>query len=61
MKAWYTVKAVKERDTYLIDPQIVEFDFFGDPNSKEGYALATEIAQNKLHTAESVAMCFEEM
>lgn len=59
MKTWYIVKAMIETNTKLSDPQIVEFDFFGDPNSHEGYALATEIAKNKLHTTESVAMCFE--
>lgn len=60
-KAWYKVKAMKLTDTRHNNPLIIEFDFFGDPNSDEGYALAMEIAKNKLHTTESVVMYFEEM
>ena len=59
MKVWYTVTAMKVRDTHLINPKMVKFDFFGDPNSDEGYALVIEIAQNKLHTTEGVALHFK--
>ena len=59
MKAWYTITAMKVRDTHLINPKMVKFDFFGDPDSDDGYALAIEIARNKLHTTEGVALHFE--
>ena len=59
MKTWYTVKAMRVRDTHLNEPETVEFDFFGDVDND--YDLVMEIAKNKLHTTESVCFKIKEM